>query len=200
MSQKNGWVTRTRILDAAQGLFAQNGYDGTGVAEICAAAGISKGAFYHHFRTKQDVFLDLLEAWLSKMDVQIENVVQEAKDTPNALIGLADMSAAVTQAADGRLPMFLEFWTQASRNQAVWQAAIAPYHRYVELFKGMIVQGIEEGTIEGVDPSLAGRVIVALAMGLLLQSLFEPQAQDWVEVTRQGIGMLIQGIGKREQK
>ena len=52
--QKRGEETRSRILDAAQGCFVQHGYDATGVAEICRSAGLSKGAFYHHFPSKLD--------------------------------------------------------------------------------------------------------------------------------------------------
>jgi AcrR family transcriptional regulator len=60
--------TRSHILEAAQRLFSLNGYDATGLAEICQAAGASKVAFYHHFPTKQAVFLELLENWLKVLD------------------------------------------------------------------------------------------------------------------------------------
>jgi len=61
--QQRSEETRKHILEAAQRLFSAKGYDATGVAEICQAAGVSKGAFYHHFLTKQAVFLVLLENW-----------------------------------------------------------------------------------------------------------------------------------------
>ena len=66
--QQRSMETRKRILDAAQSLFSQSGYDATGVAEICRAAGVSKGAFYHHFPSKQAIFLELLDGWLSRLD------------------------------------------------------------------------------------------------------------------------------------
>ena len=66
--QQRSEETRTRLLEAAVRLFAQQGYDASGVAEICAAAGVSKGAFYHHFESKQALFLALLEEWLARLD------------------------------------------------------------------------------------------------------------------------------------
>ncbi|MGD8474909.1 MAG: helix-turn-helix domain-containing protein, partial [Anaerolineae bacterium] len=66
--QQRGEETRTRILDVAQEAFARYGYDATGVAEICRRAGVTKGGFYHHFPSKQDVFLEMLERWLEGMD------------------------------------------------------------------------------------------------------------------------------------
>ena len=49
--------TRSRILAAAEQSFAEHGYDVTSVDSICHAAGVSKGAFYHHFPSKGSVFV-----------------------------------------------------------------------------------------------------------------------------------------------
>ena len=65
LMQKRAQLTRARILDVSTRLFSQNGYDATGVAEICAAASVSKGAFYHHFESKHSVFLAILDEWLA---------------------------------------------------------------------------------------------------------------------------------------
>jgi AcrR family transcriptional regulator len=48
--------TRQRIVDAADSLFMEHGYSGTSVADIQVLAGVSRGAFYHHFAAKEDVF------------------------------------------------------------------------------------------------------------------------------------------------
>src|SRR5256886_15330841 len=52
--------TRERLLRAAADVFAERGYDGTGVADIAAAAGVSKGALYAHFASKADLLVDAL--------------------------------------------------------------------------------------------------------------------------------------------
>jgi AcrR family transcriptional regulator len=51
---------KDRILDAASTLFYENGYNATGVQQIIDAAGVSKGAFYNHFKTKDDLGLAYL--------------------------------------------------------------------------------------------------------------------------------------------
>ena len=63
--QTRSQETKNQILGAAYQLFSQSGYDATGVAEICQAAGVSKGAFYYHFPSKQAVFLELMDNWLA---------------------------------------------------------------------------------------------------------------------------------------
>jgi AcrR family transcriptional regulator len=52
---KKADVRRTEILDAAQRLFMSRGYDATTVNDLITFVGISKGAFYHHFSSKDDV-------------------------------------------------------------------------------------------------------------------------------------------------
>ncbi|MDT3723063.1 TetR family transcriptional regulator [Pseudomonas oryzihabitans] len=48
--------TRQRILDSAARLFALKGFDAVGLDELMADAGLTRGAFYHHFRTKTEVY------------------------------------------------------------------------------------------------------------------------------------------------
>jgi TetR/AcrR family transcriptional repressor of nem operon len=55
---------RERIVDTACELFYQHGYQAVGVQEICEAAGVKKGSFYHFFRSKQELALAMLdEMW-----------------------------------------------------------------------------------------------------------------------------------------
>ena len=54
-------LTVTALLDAAMGLFAEQGYGATSIPEICARAGLTKGAFYSYFATKDALFLALLD-------------------------------------------------------------------------------------------------------------------------------------------
>jgi AcrR family transcriptional regulator len=52
--------TRERLLQAAAEVFAARGYDGTRVADIAAAAGVSNGAMYAHFSSKADLLVDAI--------------------------------------------------------------------------------------------------------------------------------------------
>lgn len=56
---------RESILAAAMKLFRVQGYDGTGLEDICKAAGITKGAIYHHFENKLDILESVASFYLS---------------------------------------------------------------------------------------------------------------------------------------
>jgi AcrR family transcriptional regulator len=191
--------TRHRILEAATNLFSKSGYEATGVAEICQAAGVSKGAFYHHFPTKQAIFLALLNSYLSGIDSGFDLMRQQAQDVPQVIIQMAELAGSMFQSANIHLPIFLEFWTQANHDPQVWDAAIAPYRRYQSYFAQLIQEGIAEGSIHSVDPQLAARVLVSLAIGLLMQSLFDPDITDWQAEARQSVELFMKGIIRRNE-
>lgn len=186
--------TRTRILQAALNLFSRLGYETDSVEDICVEAGVSKGAFYHHFPTKQAVFLQLLHDWLDGLDAQFAQAREGAKNAAQILMQMTAALPGIFRDADRRLPMFLEFWTQASRDQAVWQMTIAPYRRYRDYFAGLMEQGIAEGVFRPVEPQVAARLIVALAVGMLLQGLLDLQEGDWQAITTETMRIVMDGL------
>jgi AcrR family transcriptional regulator len=194
-----GEETRNTILSTALDLFSKNGYDATSVAEICSGAKISKGAFYHHFPSKQDLFLSLMESWLEGVDGMFQNAGETAMDVPEAFAKMADISGGLFDELEGGFPILLEFWTQASRQPAIWSKAVAPYRRFLDYFVGLVQKGIKEGTFDdSLDPEPAARTLMAVAMGLLLQASFDPDGADWQEVTRSGIKMILSGLRRLE--
>lgn len=197
--QERSEITRNKILSSAVKQFATEGYDHTAVADICREAGLSKGAFFHHFPTKQALFLAVLNARLMDLDQQLAGVLQESSSVADGLVNMAGVTSEVFASADGQLGMFLEFWTQAIHDPEVWQATIAPYRRYADLFAGYLQAGIEDGSLQPVDTDLASRVVVALALGMLLQGVMDPDGAPWDEMTKNGIRLLLSGLQRRSE-
>jgi AcrR family transcriptional regulator len=194
MPQQRGEETRGRILNAALKRFAIAGYDAASVDDICAQAGVSKGAFYHHFPTKQAIFLALMQGWLKLIDMGMEAVHKET--VPETLVSMTNLLPGVFAAAEDRLPMFLEFWLQASRDETVWNAIIAPYRHYQEYFSKLIQDGMEEGSLKTVDSQVAAQVIVSLAVGLVLEGVLDPHGADWEKTARASMQIFMNGLAK----
>ena len=188
--------TRSRILEAAGESFADHGYDGTGVAEICTRAGISKGALYHHFTGKQHIFLELLDEWIKELQRALERIRSEAGSVPEAIFNMVAMTSEVFQATEGQVPLFLEFLTKAVREPEIWHAAAAPYKQFRSFFSHLVRDGIEEGSLKPVDPEEISKIIVSFAVGLVIQGVFDPFSADWVKVGQEGMRIIIGKLQK----
>jgi AcrR family transcriptional regulator len=67
MGRTGGEQTRKKILATAEVLFADKGYDGTGIQDIATAAGINKALIYYHFKNKKDIVDSLFRQTLEAM-------------------------------------------------------------------------------------------------------------------------------------
>jgi AcrR family transcriptional regulator len=189
--------TRGRLLKAAEECFARSGYDGTGVAEICQAAGVSKGAFYHHFATKQDIFLALLTRWLAALEQSLGGLRDRAASVPEALQAMTGVVSGILTDAGDRLPIYLEYLSQARRDPAVWRATIEPYRRFRDFFAEVIERGIREGSLRPVNSRSAARALVSMAIGLLLQALLDVDERDHEQVWAESLQFALDSIRTR---
>jgi AcrR family transcriptional regulator len=199
MTQQRGKETRSHILDTASELFAERGYDATSVADICHRAGVTKGAFYHHFASKQAVFLELRDRWLAPLEAQLTLTRDEDETLPQLLQHVADMARQVfaTEGEEQRQQIFLELLSAARHDPTILPALLTPMQRYRESFAHLINAGIQEGTLRTVDRDLAAQVLVSLGFGLIMQSLLDPQGDDWGAIASQAIPLLMQGLAEK---
>ena len=77
---------RTRLLDAGMQLLRERGYDATRVEDLCTAAGVTKGAFFHHFASKADYGVAAAQHWTDTTAPMFAAADYHAAPTPLARI------------------------------------------------------------------------------------------------------------------
>ncbi len=81
MVPKDGRPTRQRILDAAERLVIDNGYAATSIDQVIAESGTSKGSFFHHFSSKADLAVALVERYAAADIAHLEHALTHAMST-----------------------------------------------------------------------------------------------------------------------
>ena len=175
-------VRRAELIDCAQRLFLLKGYERTTINDVIEATSLSKGAFYHHFRAKED----LLEAIAARFARQ---AVDQAADVR------ADMSLDALQRLNLLLATTRE-WKGAHLPElrAMFTTLLRPdnavlYHRIVgAVFEAMgptltavIEAGQAEATFDVADAAIAAEALLWLGEGrrrLVVQAMATAEAGD----------------------
>ena len=80
-----GRATRGQLIEVAAGLFAERGYEGTSIEAVLAAAGVSRGALYHHFANKEALFRAVITVLTERITVELTEVVSGCTDPVDAV-------------------------------------------------------------------------------------------------------------------
>jgi AcrR family transcriptional regulator len=167
--------TRQRLLDAAIKVFALNGYERATVDEIVREAGFSKGAFYVHFESKEDLFWEMLQ---ERIDAQQELFRQAMDENESVAENERRILEAMFTMSKGPIgpAILLEFTAHGMRNEKVRERLSAMYERWHAFAVETIEQGRASGKVRAdVDPSLLASVLIAIFEGSMIQSQFAPE-------------------------
>src|SRR5215472_3777713 len=88
--QERTEITRARLIQSAEKIFARDGFEAAKLEEIAADAGYTRGAFYANFDTKEDLFLALLEREISSRIANLRKHVAKYESPPDKLSALRD--------------------------------------------------------------------------------------------------------------
>ena len=170
-------LTRRQILDAAERVFAREGYSGASVAAIAEEAGYSHGAVYSNFKDKEDLFLVLVE---ERIDARLAGVY-EAADTELSRGGepleAAHRFVSMLQHEHDALLLLVDFWNQAVRDPHA-AGRFAQRHARLRALVGRIVEGIahDRGLELTLPREQVATVFIALFNGFAIERLADPDA------------------------
>ncbi|MEM6926032.1 MAG: helix-turn-helix domain-containing protein [Myxococcota bacterium] len=157
-------ATRQRILRAAEALFAERGFHGTGMAAICEAVGMSPGTLYRYFASKDAIIVAFVEEELAE---SIEGL-KRLEDAPDVLAALVDvLDASLSWGADpAYVAVATEVVAEASRNQAIGERVAAMQHTLFRTLADALSRAQAGGSVAAeVDVEAAAAALLALVDG-----------------------------------
>jgi AcrR family transcriptional regulator len=123
---------RQQLLRSAGKLFARKGYRGTTTEEIARHAGLTKGALYHHFKSKEDVLFAIVKDNQDCFETIMSKLGDKGPLSPLAIMrGIIDAHQDVNQ-ADFR--QMIDVWVQAMRIPRISRFVNERYNRVIEWF------------------------------------------------------------------
>lgn len=180
VSEAHLQARRQQILAAACSCFAREGFHKSTMQDICREAGLSPGAVYRYFGSKEEI-IEAMVATNAIQSTALADEVGEQEDTWRTLEGLVEFFFGQVAEAEGAA-VDVELWAEAGRNPTIRETLRANFAEHRRVLADVVGRGQERGEIEaGLDPQAVSRVMVSLFEGLLLQRELE---RGEVEVER----------------
>jgi AcrR family transcriptional regulator len=178
-------------------VIAKHGYAGASVDTIVEAAGLSKGTFYWHFKSKEELFLALIEERIDRPVRSLMEVTRTAPaETPTAPTvsrGLADLVAGRREL----LVLVHEYWSAAMRSEPVRRR----YRRRQKALTKTLAEALrarhqETGVLLTLPAESLATAFIALAQGLAIEAALRPEASD-PKLYGEILSLVYDGIASR---
>jgi AcrR family transcriptional regulator len=183
--------TRERLLSAAADVFAERGYDGTRVADIAAAAGVSNGAMYAHFGSKAELLVDAL-CTHGRRQLADEFAADPERSVADMLLTIGRRLA---RPRDARGYLIVEALVAARRDEDV----ATPMRRYIgeqeDWLSGLMQVAQADGEIDvGLSPNAIAHFCLLLSMGsaLVTPELHGVDEEEWAAL----LARVIAGLAR----
>jgi AcrR family transcriptional regulator len=185
---------RRQLIDAARRCAAERGFASLTVDDVCAEAGVSKGAFYLYFAQKRELLLALLQDDAERLDGLMDELRERYAGGVDRLRGLA--RAMVRLGEDPvNVQVRADLWAEMSSDPGVRGQWVEVMRRRRATIKDWIEQGIESGELSPMPANALAAILLALGDGLLLHAGLDPTGFRWANVGR-ALDAILEGIGR----
>jgi AcrR family transcriptional regulator len=159
------------IIEGATRLFAEKGIKETSIAEISKLTGAAEGTIYHHFKTKDELFLAILENVKTGILEDFESYSAE-KSYKNGLEKVENIILFYLYLAGKQENWFYLLhrhypYELAAENDTCRKLLEEIYNCLVEIFESAILAGMEDGSIGDVTPRKTALIIFSMVNGLI---------------------------------
>lgn len=169
---------RQQILDASSACFARQGFHQTTMQDICREAGLSPGAVYRYFASKEEIIAAACQD-CQQQSLDLIQAAAQSSDNPLEILDfLIDYGFAWLDSMESQehIQMNIQLWAEALRSPHIW---VGFQQANLEIWQAAVVDLISRAQNRGevvgnLDPEAAARVLLSTWHGLVLQRAFDP--------------------------
>ena len=188
--------SKNQILEAALHVFVKKGYAETRMDDIVDSSGLSKGAIYHHYSSKKDLFLSLIDYWEVN---SFPNFLDNDYSKLSASDKLRNVITEIVNTYKNKKFVFLaelEFWSLANHDKDVRKKTKSLYNKLLSFFKNIVHDGIKSKEFKDINVEVAALSIMTSIQGVIWFSIFEETSVSAEEYLNDVIEFIIHGFKK----
>lgn len=191
---------KSQILDAALGVFARLGFERARVDDIVKASGLSKGALYWYFESKDAIIVGILDRVFGGSSLALDQLMNDEGPVPDRLRRLSTRVVEDVERSQAIIPITFEFYAVAMRSKTVHRFLQDYYARYLAGLSKVLELGIERGEIRKTDPDVAALSLIALIEGLILLWVMDATRLDPGKALAAAAEDFIQGLETKKPR
>lgn len=148
--------------------FLTSGYSGTSVDNIVKASGVSKGGIYWHFKSKEEIFLYMIEKWLDDQKREIQARLNPDDPAAAKLDKLLDFAV---ESAQSPVHALIHEFLMGSRDESIINKIISLLDSYSaeNIVTAIINEAIEKGHFKPLDARAASEIFRAICDGIIIR-------------------------------
>ena len=186
--------TKKKILDSAFDVFVKNGYKDTTMSHIVRESGLSKGAIYHYYKSKKDLFISLIDHWEIFSFPDFYSKSNKDESAQETLMRFAD---TVYEVFCKRPHVFLaeiEFWALANKDKEINDRSKVLYDKSLKLFELVLNKGIRNKEFKKIDTKTISVELLSVFQGINWFCLFGGNKREVEKYLHQSVHTILEGI------
>lgn len=199
--QREYEARREEILSAAEGLFSQNGFFKTSMAEIAEAAQFAMGTLYKFFKSKEDIYISLVEAKVEEMLRQLEQAIHDSGSAQEKIREVIRVKLAFADQNRDFFRIYVSEWSgfewtvKSAFGEGVWKRYLAQ----IDLVANLIKDGIKTGEFRKVNPKDTALALHGMLNSTIYVWILQASPKESLVDKGEWLGSLfLGGLGRTE--
>jgi len=187
---------KNQILEAALQIFVTKGYSKTTMDDIVSASKLSKGALYHYYKSKKDLFLSLIDHWEV---YTFKDFYKKTSKEKSACDTLRFFGQNVLKTLNEKKYAYIaevEFWSLSNQDIEIKNRSQLLYDKLLTLFEKVVKKGIKNKEFKDLDVRKTAMVILAIFQGVNWFVIFNENFISPKEYIENSIEMVIDSISR----
>lgn len=187
---------RNQILEGAMAVFARQGFEQARMDDTAQEVGLSKGALYLYFKSKDAIISAILQFFFSRMMKKLQGFL-ESEEPPSVreqLLRLNQYYVSEMKWIVSMQPISFQFYAVAARQKTVRQVLKRYFKDYREILTALIQRGMDRGEFRPIKAEVVAIAITALSEGLALLWMVDPDATRWEQTGERSLLLLLDGL------